>query len=171
MQTSLTFKGLDTIRRGLAEAPELTRRELLAAMKDSVNHLQSDVVGHFPTSGAGTTRNSISGEAYVHDAGVLGVVASSSPVAGWIEFGTRPHPIDEDGIEAIVDWAMRKHHLGEEEARNLAHGYAWKVRAHGTPAKNIFRDALDRSLPVIARNFEDAAERIAAQLLGNGGLQ
>ncbi len=168
MEASIMVHGLDAIRRGLAHSPELTRAELWKAMDEAVLLLQSDIQGNFPKH-TGTTRASIGGEAFMTDAGVLGVVGSAQPLVSWIEFGTRPHGISEEGRAAVAAWAMSKLGLGEKEALGLAEGYARKVRMLGTKPNPVMQDSLERNLPVIARMFDDAAGRIAEQLLGTGG--
>lgn len=60
--------------------------------------------------------------------------------------------------------------MSEKDARGITFVYARKVRQHGTPANPVMQQSLERNLPKIAANFDAAAGRIAAKLLGNGGL-
>lgn len=165
MNVSLQAASLVAVQRGLREAPEMARRELLAAMTEAVGLLQSDVQNTFPAD-TGSTRASIGADAYLQELGVLGVVGSPQPLVSWIELGTRPHPISLEGQRAVAEWAQRKLGLGEAEAEGLAIGYARKVKARGTPPKPIMAQSLARNLPAIARMFDDAAGRIAVQMLG-----
>lgn len=87
----LTAYGLDAWQRGLKQAPEMAQREMLRAATEAVLVLEADVktLGHYPRD-IGLTQDGISHAVSFHEpAGVLGVVGSASPVASFLEFGTK----------------------------------------------------------------------------------
>ena len=70
---NMTFAGLDALQRGYAQAPEVTRRELLAAAKASTLHLEGQVKDRMPAA-SGLTRNSVHSDAFSTPVGVIGTV-------------------------------------------------------------------------------------------------
>lgn len=91
MQIRLTPYGLDAWQRGLREAPKMAQREMLAAMEEATMLLEQDVktLGHYPRD-TGLTQDGISrAVSFSQPVGVLGVVGSASPVAAFLEFGTK----------------------------------------------------------------------------------
>lgn len=160
MRFSLTPYGLDAWTRGLQQAPEMAQREMLAAATEAVLLLQTDVKGNYPVV-SGSTRDSISYDAFSTPAGVLGVVGSSAPVAGWIETGTRPHWAP---IEPLVHWVEQALGVTGKETFGVAKAIQRKIALEGTKARPLFAEALARHEAALVRMFEDAAGRIAQQL-------
>lgn len=89
MQLSLTPYGLDALQRGFARAPEMARAELRRAVEEAVVLLQADVTGPSYPVITGLTRASIGHQTINQPLGVSGFVGSASPVAAFIELGTR----------------------------------------------------------------------------------
>lgn len=172
MKISLTPYGLDALERGFRQAPAVARRELLAAMREATLLLEADVVGRYSEPGpkgakhTGATRASIASDAFATPAGVLGVVGSASPVAAFIELGTRGAPRGWPPLEPLLQWVHDVLGLGGEEAEGAARGIQRKIHARGTPARPFFAQALEKNEAAVGRMFEDAAGRIAAQLTG-----
>jgi hypothetical protein len=93
------------------------------------------------------------------------VLWNDAPMAGVIELGARPHPVSQEGIEAIAAWARRKLGLSQVEvsgpvmkgsggrkkfargvqddiAMAIAIGIARKIRREGQKPRFVFRDEL-----------------------------
>lgn len=162
MQMRLTPFGLDALQRGFAQAPALAQRELMTTMRDAVALLASEAKGTFPKH-SGLTRNSIEGDAFATPLGVLGVVASPSPVATFVDLGTRPH---HPPVEPLVQWVADMLGKTGPDGERIARAIAWKIGKRGTPARHLYRAALDKHWTAITRMFEAAAGRIAAGLGG-----
>jgi len=91
MQMLITPYGLAAWVRGLSEAPTMAQREMRAAMEEVTLLLERDVkaLGHYPRD-TGLTQDGISRDvSFSQPMGVLGVVGSASPVAAFLEFGTK----------------------------------------------------------------------------------
>ncbi len=165
MRIKFTPYGLAALQRSFHEQPELARRELLAAANEAVNLLESDVKGRYPTH-QGLTRGSITSDAFSTPTGVLGVVGSAAPVAGFIEMGTKPHT---PPLEPLLLWVRDILGKTGDEGYAAARGIQRKIRARGTKARPLFAEAAVRHQAAIGRMFEDAAGRVAAQLGSQGG--
>lgn len=66
-----------------------------------------------------------------------------APYAGYVEYGTRPHPMDP---HRLVGWVKRKLGVTEAEALNVAYAIATKIRMKGTVPQPFFRPALHETL-------------------------
>lgn len=66
-----------------------------------------------------------------------------APQAVWIEYGTPPHSVNEEGRIKIAKWARRKLNLNEKEAESFSWAYAAHLREHGMSARPFFRPAYD----------------------------
>jgi hypothetical protein len=91
VEIRITPYGLDAWQRALRDAPEMAQREMLRAAEEATLALEVDVktLGHYPRK-TGLTQDGISRQvSFSEPAGVLGVVGSASPVAAFLEFGTR----------------------------------------------------------------------------------
>lgn len=124
----------------------------------------------------------------------LVTITNTSPIAGIIELGARPHPVSKEGIEAIARWVERKLGTGlaagpvrqqvhgptgkvkfskprkpkaiSEEAMEVANAIAWKIRHHGQQGRHVFGDAMGR----IERYFAEEVERLLRKPSGKGGV-
>lgn len=164
MQFRLTPYGMDAWTRGLQQAPETAQREMLVAMTEATMLLESDVKGRYPHS-TGLTRASVSSDAFSTPAGVLGVVGSANPVAAFVELGTKPHWAP---LWPLAEWVERVLGITGSEQLGVAKAIQRKIARQGTKPNPLFADALDRHQAAIGRMFEDAAGRIAAQLVDGG---
>lgn len=63
------------------------------------------------------------------EAGTLARLYNDAPHAGIVELGARPHPVSEEGIQAIAEWVKKKGLLGEAPRRT---GYARKSGLKGS---------------------------------------
>jgi hypothetical protein len=93
------------------------------------------------------------------------VLFNDAPMAGVIELGARPHPVSQEGIEAIAAWARRKLGLSQVEvsgpvmkgaggrkklarsvqndiAMAIAISIARKIRHEGQKPRFVFKDEL-----------------------------
>lgn len=69
-------------------------------------------------------------------------VVNTSPIAGIIELGARPHAVSAEGIDNLTRWAELKLGLGPKEARRAAFAIAAKIRAEGQRPTYMVRDSL-----------------------------
>ena len=63
--------------------------------------------------------------------------------ADYVEFGTLPHPISQEGQIAIYNWVRRKLGLSNKKAKEVAYKIIWKIRKKGTDPKPFLRNAVD----------------------------
>lgn len=79
------------------------------------------------------------------------VLYNDAPHAGIVELGARPHPVSEEGIQAIAEWVKRKLMAGEiREAR----GALRRAERRKDPTAASWRKATEA-------NIEERALRIA----------
>lgn len=158
----LSFAGLDALRNGFAQAPEVTRRELLAAMTQGTLLVEREAKERTPKV-TGKTAASISSDAFATPVGVIGTVGSSQPSLLFVEEGTRPHmpPVD-----ALVPWVRAVLGVERKRERSVAFLVARKIASKGTQAQQPLRDAAVTTEGQVLRMFEDAAGRVAASLAG-----
>ena len=161
----ISIAGLEAIARGMQAAPEMARRELLAAAAEAVTLLEREAKERAPQGASGALRDQLFSDAFSTPAGVLGVVSSPQPYAAVVELGRDPGGwVSKKGRKAIADWAVRKLKLDKDEAAQMAQAVAWKIHHHGQDPVHFFRNALEDNQGQITRLFEDAAARIAAHL-------
>lgn len=163
MSVRINIAALETLQRGWAQAPEMTRNELTVAMYHVTLLYEREVKDAMPRGATGLTAASISSDVFSQPQGVLGVVGSSQPSAAFVEFGTKPHmpPVD-----ALVPWVRSVLGINGPEARSVAFLVARKIAAKGTRAQKPFEKTLQRLEGQIVRQFENAADRIAQKLAG-----
>jgi adenylate cyclase class IV len=70
----------------------------------------------------------------------------NSPTGIWIEYGTQPHPVSEEGRRSIEKWARRKLGLSDEEAERASYAICWKIRQKGTEPQPFLRPAIEDAL-------------------------
>jgi len=69
-------------------------------------------------------------------------ISSDAPQAGVIELGARPHPVSQEGRDAIAAWAQRKLGLSPAEAMRAAFLIARKISREGQKPTYLVRDSL-----------------------------
>ena len=166
MNISISVGNLDAIARGLREAPEVTDRELRAAMTEATALVWNQWSDNMPTVTSGT-KQAITVDVFSTPAGVLGVVGNAQPSALFVELGTKPHFIGKEGREALAEWAIKKLGVSKEEAKGVAFAIGHKIARDGTPAQRPLGRAVDSTRGQIVVMFENAAQRIVQHL--NGG--
>lgn len=100
---------------------------------------------------------------------VLAMLTNTAPMAGVIELGARPHPVSDEGREAIARWAVRKLGVDEAEAKRIAEGVAWKLRHKGQKGTYIFRGAQDELAKYFAEAVRDVLREHAGRVKPGGG--
>lgn len=158
----LSISGLDALVRGMVEAPEATRRELLATMTQGTLLVEREAKERMPRH-TGMTAASISSDAFVTPVGVIGTVGSSQPTATFAELGTKPH---RPPVQALVPWVRDVLGVEPKRAKSVAFLVARKIARRGTQAKRPFGDAAAATEGLVLRMFEDAAGRVATRLAG-----
>ncbi|CAN5439069.1 hypothetical protein BH10PSE18_BH10PSE18_19030 [soil metagenome] len=159
----ISAPALAAISRGWAEAPAVTRRELLAAMTQATLLVEREVKEGIPRGATGLTAASVTSDAFSTSAGVLGIVGSSQPAALFVELGTKPHM---PPVEALVPWVRAVLGVDAKRAPSVAFLIARKIARKGTKAQRPFALALARTEGQVLRMIESAADRIASHLAG-----
>lgn len=164
MSLHLTMAGLDALQRGFAAAPDMTRRELLAAATEATLLVEREVKERIPKV-TGMTAASVASDAWITPVGVIGLVGTSQPSALFVEEGTKPHmpPVD-----ALVPWVRAVLGVEPARARSVAFLVARKIARKGTEPQRPFAHAAAATDGQVLRMFENAAGRVAAQLAGSG---
>lgn len=165
MDITFTPYGLEALQRGFAQAPEVTRRELLAAMTEATMLLQSDIQGDWPTH-TGVSRGSITSDAFSTAVGVIGEVGSAAPVVRFVELGTKPH---FPPMEPLIQWVAAKLGKTGPEGEAAARGIQRKIGYRGSKGKFIFSGAMAKRSATVQLIFDRAAGRVALHLYDNGG--
>jgi hypothetical protein len=153
----ISAPALVTLERGFRQAPELTERELQAAMTTVTQALEGQVKDAMPKR-TGLTAGSVTSDVWSTPAGPLGVVGSAAPVALFVEEGTRPHEIRAINAKALA--------FALGEGRQII--FAKAVHHPGTKAQRIFANTLATHEADIVREFENAAARIADRMASGG---
>lgn len=84
------------------------------------------------------------------------VLYNGAPHAGIIEEGARPHPVSQEGQEAIKRWAMRRLNVDEQKATAIMRGIVAKLRTRGQKGTFLFRNAQ----PALTRYYADEVTRL-----------
>ncbi|MBX9831655.1 MAG: hypothetical protein K2X78_01235 [Burkholderiaceae bacterium] len=158
----MSFAGLDALKRGFDQAPEVTRRELLAAATQGTLLVEREVKDGMPRH-TGMTAASVASDAFSTPVGVIGTVGSSQPSATFLELGTKPHM---PPVEALIPWVKAVLGVEPKRARSVAFLVARKIARKGTKPRRVFEKAAAATEGQVLRMFEDAAGRVAAHLGG-----
>lgn len=162
MRLSISIAGLDSLARGLREAPVYTDQVLQTAMHEATLLAQREWQENMPRGASGLTAASITSDVSSTPAGVLGVVSSSQPSAVWVELGTKPHMPPS---EALQPWVKAVLGIRDpKEVRNVAFLVARKIARHGTPAQRPMARAVEATEGQILAIFERAAAQVAAHI-------
>lgn len=177
---SLSLDALSKLGEGLRRSPAMVEKELLAAMAESTMLLERETKEAFPKSKEapvhpdatrtpkripGKTAESIHSDYFSTPAGVLGVVGSDSPIAAFVELGTRPHTIRPKDAKALafpLGVTAAPSQLGVRGAFTVTKS----VEHPGTAPQRVFEETAQRNMGQIIRCFEEAADTIARNLMG-----
>ena len=159
----MSFAGMDALRRGFAQAPDMTRRELLVAATDATMLVEREVKDSIPRGATGLTAESISSDAFSTPVGVIGLVSSSQASAAFLELGTKPHM---PPVEALIPWVRAVLGVSAKRAPSVAFLVARKIAKKGTKPKKYFERAAAATEGQVLRMFENAAARVAAGVTG-----
>ncbi len=163
MNLSISMPAMETLSRGLLEAPEFARQVLEAATTEATLLLQREWQDRVPRA-SGLTAQSITSDVASTPAGVLGIVGSSQPSALFVELGTKPHM---PPVAAMVPWVKAVLGITEpKEVQRVAYLVARKIARHGTPAQRPMGKAVEATAGQVVAIFERAAVRIAERLAG-----
>ncbi len=160
---TLSAQALQTLERGLREAPQLLHEVLLPVMTQVTKSLEGNVADAMPTGVSGNTRRSITSDAFSTPAGVLGVVGSNQPAALFVELGTKPHM---PPVKALIPWVQAVLGVEPKRAPGVAFLVARKIARVGTKAQRPFANTLAAQQGQIVRAFEDAAAELAQRMAG-----
>ena len=164
----ISISALAALSRGFKEAPEVTRRELLAAMTESTLLVEREVKENIPRGATGLTAASVMSDAFATPVGVIGQVSSSQPSATFVELGTKAHM---PPVAALEPWVRAVLGVDRKRARSVAFLVARKIARKGTEAKRPFERALVSTGSQVLGRFERAAGRVATHLAGLGGAR
>ncbi len=160
---AIDIVGLDEMRAAWAQAPEIARAELTAAMIEADRLLKGEVQDATPSSGHGTLRDSIFAVEQVSDTQIIGIVGTAQPYAIPVELGSKPH---FPPVESLIDWVRVKLGVPEKEARSVAFLVARKIARTGTEGAFMFTNTFRRLEPAVQAIFARARDRIVARLAG-----
>jgi hypothetical protein len=166
---SVTCPKLEEQIAKLKASPEVTQRELTAAMGSSVRALESNVRSA-ASSIIGVTGN------YAHGwrsnvevqspTSIVGRVASTikSVYPAVIEFGRRPGA-KPPPVSALVEWVKVKLGATEQTARNVAFLVARAIGRRGLKPRKVLFGAWEDTRATFTRNFEAALKRITDSMV------
>lgn len=138
-----------------AGAPAVLEAESLVAMQRSTIAIQGDAREAAPVD-TGLLRNSIAAEAMPW----FGTVGTNVAYAEAVHEGRRPGaPMPPQG--ALLPW-MERHGLAAKLEFAIRRGIARR----GIPARRFLADALRANLGTVEREFQAAAARFVARVLG-----
>lgn len=142
--------------------PDFARQELRVFGHASTQYLQGEVVDRTPAA-EGELRDSAFTRVEELPAGMIGVVAMSSPYVEAVELGTRPHM---PPIAPLEQWVQTKLGLSGKEGAQVARRIQWKIHHHGTDGAHMFEHALDAGGGELERQFAATMRRLADRLAG-----
>jgi hypothetical protein len=169
MNISLDASDFSQLADFWRRAPDITRTVLMRAMTAIDAELVGDLTQGLPKGAGGSAglQGSIASEEEALADNVIGLVYTDKPHAQYVELGTRPHPVNAAGIQALADWVQAKFvEHDPDEALGIAHAIAWKIRRQGTPANPVWQRTWDAKQPRIRAVFDAAMRRIAGELAG-----
>ena len=89
------------------------------------------------------------------------LVSVKAPHAAWLEFGTRPHPVSNEGFQALMDWAYRKGLAdSEEEAERFAFLLRESINAYGMQPRHYMARAV-RAMKTRGILHDEVAKELA----------
>lgn len=92
-------------------------------------------------------------------------IVDEAPHAGIIEGGARPHNVNSEGREALVEWAQRKFGIDEKDAQAVAQGVINKLKKKGQKGKFIARDSLTELRKMVVDEVETRLKRLSGMRL------
>lgn len=169
------FPNLAELIAAFDRAPQVVAEEMGSFFYNVLPLLESDVVKRTPAAEGNLRRNIVSRHE-ISPTRILGVVGTTIGYATAVERGTKPHPVSEEGILRLAQWAKRKLPLGQavsvktgrplkvkgldELALSAAHAIAWKIWHRGTPGAFMFRDAFSANRRRVEGEYMTAWRRI-----------
>ncbi len=151
MSIIIRFESFDKIKthfrnlsQGMREVARDTARVLIVRAENLAKERVRSTTRK-PNMGKGKYFRSIKSEFENGDGTFIGKLASDSPVAGIIEFGSRPHIIRPRGNKLLF-WPGAKHPAKE-------------VKHPGTPAFHVLGGATEEAIGDAGAIFESAVKR------------
>ncbi len=165
MNLNLDLHELAQLESLMARFPAIAREEMVRAQHFATMLLRGELALALPIGAGGRNAaglaSSVFTEVQTEGEQIIGLVASRSPYAPHVEFGTKPHWIGEEGIKALVEWARVKLKLSDEKAQKKA---AFAVRGaiakRGTRAQPVWRGTYEAQLGNVRRIFANAIGEI-----------
>lgn len=163
MKLSMELQGWQFLDEAFRRAPDLVRKELLAAVTEADMLLEREVKDATPTA-TGVSRASIFSREQALPDGAIGVVGTSQTHMAYVELGTQPH---FPPVQALEDWVRVKLGISDpKKVHGIAYLIARKIARRGTKGKEMFKLTWDRYQPQVEAIFSRATARIAAGLAG-----
>lgn len=116
----------------------------------------------------------------------LAELKNRAPHAGIVELGARPHPVSEEGIQAIARWAMRvltfktppalkrrKNEQGPRQrardrrfaaALGIARAIAWRIRHKGQKPTYYVRDSVPTAVRLMAAEVHREMAKVSPKV-------
>ena len=173
------FPNIAELTAAFDRAPGVVDEEMGVFFARILPHLEAEVIDRTPAA-EGSLRSSIVSRREISPGSILGVVGTALGYAPAVEHGTKPHPVSEEGILRLAEWAKRKLPLGQavsvktgrplkvkgldELALSAAHAIAGKIRHHGTKGAGMFAAAFAANRDRILGEYETAWRRIIQRI-------
>jgi hypothetical protein len=137
-------------------------QEVQTALTEALMLLEGEVVRRTPVGAYEALSKSIAAEPVKQvGGGFQGVVGTPLEYGAAVEYGTKPH---WPPIGPLVPWVIRKLHVDEAQAKQVAFLIAAKIARRGTQGAHMFEHALEANRGRIEQIFERAGFRIATRL-------
>lgn len=172
MQLRLDASQLVGLTELWRRAPELMREELLPAVVEADLLLRGELQRDLPKGvgglqGAGLMGGIFTEESVLAD-NVIGMVASNSPHAEYVEIGTAPRELLPP-YQPIYEWVRAKLGLDDEEAKGATFAIRRSIQQRGTRPQPVWKRTLDAKQMEVLVKIAQGVERVLARL-GPGGV-
>ena len=135
---------------------EVTKEDLSAAIKEVARDAADNILyeGNTYLNDEGISdEGTLAGSGFVAENNEGGYdVVWAAEHADWINYGTEPHSVSEEGQRKILEWVARKlkptPNPGETQAacyRRVANAIVWSIRKQGSDPKPFADVAVERT--------------------------
>lgn len=122
-------------------ADEINPNIVKAMMRDVGDFLLSKAQDNIISMGLSDSGDMLGSGEVIEKGGEI-FVEFSAPQSVWINDGTKPHPISEEGQNAIRSWVERKLSVPKNEVDKVTQSIIWSIRKKGTIPKPFFDNAI-----------------------------
>lgn len=172
---------IDKLPGAIEELQADMKRAIVKGVRSGAHRGQAFIVRKTPTD-QGQLKNSWEVVTTISD-GALGELCeliNTAPHAGIVELGARPHPVSEEGFEAIRQWVFRhRAEFGmvtasgrarsrkakdvEKMVERITWGIVMKIRKYGQDPTYFVRKNLGELRKIVQLEVEKAVSRVLRQ--------